>query len=558
MSGREHLELDMARPGMMAWRAGFSARWTGYAAAAACGVAACMVAMPWATLTGTGPMFDGAAGDLAVNLLGHLAYQTPGWHWPILRAPELGWPAGASIAMTDSNPALSLVAKLIAGVVGHKVNLFGVWLTACLVLQPVAAVYAMRGLHGANLPRAARNQMAAAVAAAMAALLLPGFLFRIGSTNLFGHFLLLIALGWAARGCARGQCPTVPLLASFLTVAAFVHPYLFMFAAVTLGAPALQALVQRRAGARQALRGWLLATLVPIGAFMLCSLSLGGGGPGFGLYSTNLLSPVWPQLSGLFGADLPILDATGYQREGFNYLGAGVVLLLACAAWVLGQGGAPAWRSIWRHWSGVVVSLGVLAALAITPHVTLGHVTLLDLDVPLLDRLFAAMRSSGRAVWVVDYGLLLGAIGVLAARWSPRVFVPVVAAALILQWIDAGPLRAQAVAYLAGRDAAAPVVLPVGTRLFSAVSLCADDAVAADRYRLAAFRAGIHLAEMRLAHPPLAAECAAMLERGLTAPLAPGEARLFLRSIVPQLGQAQLGPAVSCAPREAGVMCHGL
>jgi hypothetical protein len=550
------LQTDATLAATTSRRDALGGSWPGYAIATALGAVAAFIAVPWVTLIGTGRMFQGAAGDLAVNLLGHLAFQTPGWHWPILRAPELGWPNGASIAMTDSNPALSLVAKLIAGVVGHPVNLFGIWLAACLVLQPVGAVYAMRGLQGESVTAAARNQLVASVAASVAALLLPGFLFRIGSTNLFGHFLLLMALGWAARLCVRGKFPAVPRLAGFLTLTAFVHPYLFMFAAVTLAAPALQALVQRRAGAREALRGWMLATLIPIGAFMLGSFTLGGGGPGFGLYSTNVLSPVWPQISGIFGAGLPILDATGYQREGFNYLGAGVLVLLACAAWVLAQGGGPAWRSVWRHLAGVVVSLGLLAALAITPHVTIGKMTLLNVDVAVLDRLLAAMRSSGRAVWVVDYGLLLGAIGVLAARWSPRVFVPVVATALVLQWVDAGPLRAQAVAYLAGGEAAPAVTLPAGTRLFRAVYLCADDAVAADRYRLAAFRAGIHLAEMRLAHPPLAADCAAMLAEGLNAPLAPGETRLFLTSIAHDLKQERLGAGVSCAPSEAGVMCY--
>ncbi len=549
--------VGMARGERAFWREAFTARWAGYGVALGCGVAACVGAVPWATLTGTGGVFPGAAGDLAFNLVGHLAYQNPGWHWPILLAPELGWPVGASIAMTDSNPALSLVAKLIAGVVGHRVNLFGVWLAACVLLQPIAAVYAMRGLQGRSLPGAGRNQMAAAAAASVTALLLPSFLYRIGHTNLFAHFLLLVALGWAARGCVRGQMPVVPRLAAFLTLTVFVHAYLFMFAAVALAAPALQALAQRRAAAREALRGWTLAVLIAIGAFMVCNQSLGGGGPGFGLYSTNLLGPVWPQLSGLFGAGLPILDATGYQYEGFNYLGGGVLLLLACAAWVLARGGAPAWRSVWRHLAGVVISLGMLTALAVTPHVTFGKATLLDLDVPLLDRLLGAMRSSGRAIWLVDYGLLLGAIGVLAARWSPRVFVPVVAVALVLQWIDSGPLRAKDVAYLAGRDGpGSPVTLPEGTRLFSAVSLCADDAVAADRYRLAAFRAGIHLAEMRLVHPPLPTECKAMLDSGLTAPLAPGETRLFLNSIVPALRQERLGPGVSCTPGEAGLMCH--
>jgi hypothetical protein len=38
-----------------------------------------------------------------------------------------------------------------------------------------------------------------------------------------------------------------------------------------------------------------------------------------------------PQGSGLFPAMNPVIDGTGGQYEGFNYLGFGVLLLLATA-----------------------------------------------------------------------------------------------------------------------------------------------------------------------------------------------------------------------------------
>ena len=501
-------------------------------------------------------MFRNPNGDLAQNLVGHLAFQLPGWHWPILQAPSLAWPSGESVAMTDSNPALSIIAKLVAISLGHIVNLFGLWVVLCLMGQPVAAVYAIRGLRW----RARQDDAAAWIAAGTAslvALLLPAFLFRINAINLFGQFLLLLALGYAARCCAARRMPPLGGLAGFLTLVVFVHPYLFMFDAVILSAPALQMVVQRQPGAREAMRRWGLAALLPIFAFMTCSMTLGGGGPGFGLYSTNLLAPVWPQMSGLFGADLPVLNATGFQYEGFNYLGAGNVLLLGIAAILLLRGGAAARREIWRDYAGLWIAVACLAALAVTPHVTAGPISITTLDIPLLDKLFAAMRSSGRAIWVADYALLMGAVGVLASRLRVGALLPLLATVLILQWVDTAPLRHKLSAYVAGSDRpGAPPLLPTGTLLFRAVPLCADNAIAADEYRLAAFRAGAHLAEIRLAHPPLPAACAAAASAGLNDPMAPGETRLFQTQILGDVQQDRLGAHVACTPVSAGLLCH--
>ncbi len=65
------------------------------------------------------------AGDLAQNLTGHLGFQDSGWHWPLLLTPNLAWTHGTSIAMTDSNPLISLLAKSIAGFTGGRVALRG-------------------------------------------------------------------------------------------------------------------------------------------------------------------------------------------------------------------------------------------------------------------------------------------------------------------------------------------------------------------------------------------------------------------------------------------------
>jgi hypothetical protein len=148
-----------------------------------------------AFIVGNGQYWQFAGGDVAVNLSGHLAYQASPWAWPLLWTPTFFVPHGLSIAMTDSNPLVSIAAKLIAGFAGHPVNLLGYWVALCFLLQPVAAIYAMRGF--------AVKRPETAFAGAIAAICFPAFLARFGHINLLGHFYLL----HAARCCHCRHTP---------------------------------------------------------------------------------------------------------------------------------------------------------------------------------------------------------------------------------------------------------------------------------------------------------------------------------------------------------------
>ncbi len=526
-----------------------------YGVAAIIGTAWVAYAVPWATLCGTGGVFTYPNGDLPMHLGGHLALQVPGWHWPLLRAPVLAWPRGESVAMTDSNPLLSLLAKLVAGAAGHAVNLFGVWLAFCYVMQPLCAVYLLRGFFRAA-PARRLNSVVAAAAAAVLALLLPEYLFRVIHINLLGQFLLLMALGQAVRSYLAGGMPRFAPMAGLLIAAVLIHPYLFIFCALILAAPVLALALRRDAGTRPALRLLGLAVLLPPGIFVLLSGSLGAGGPGYGLYSTNLLSPVWPQRSGLFGSALPILDATGYQYEGFNYLGAGALLVLAAAGGVLARAGRAARRDIVARHAGLLLAGAALAALAITPHVTFGTWIDIPFQPALLERLFAVVRASGRAIWAVDYAVIIGALGLLAAHLPARFFLPLAAAAIALQWLDTAPLRRDARLYYAGAGQYRPAfAIPAGATLFRALPLCGPEEVVATEYRLLALRAGVRLANMRLTHAPPDAVCGAVLRAGLNTVLEPGETRLFMPSVRADVQRAALGDA-ACFNTAVGLVCH--
>lgn len=536
----------------------------GYALGLAMGLAAVFWLLGWQGLLARLPYFGAANGDLAQNLTGHLAYQTGPWRWPILVSETLFWPRGLSIAVTDSNPLLSLLARLVvAPLAGGPVNLFGAWLGLCFLLQPVAAIYALRGF----VPEArGLRALALAVTAGAMALLWPTLAWRLGHTNLMAHFLLLIALGLSARALRQGRALPAPGPAlALLAAAILLHPYLFLFAAAVLAAPLLRRPAGGWRGALRPLGGFLLLLGLPVLLHRLLSGATSGQDQGYGLYSMNLLSPLWPQYSGLFGADLPLLDATGGQREGFNYLGAGTLLLLL-AALALGWR-RDRWQG-WRRWAPLLLVMAGLTLLAVTPRAYAGPWLVLPLPIWPWDQLFGIVRASGRAFWPVGYALLLGALAWLGLHLRLRQLLPLLGLALALQAVDARPVLLQARQELHQADwhrriygaaAERPLPqLPPHVALLRLVPPCGGnplESLLLDRLRLAALRQGAKLAEIRTSRMPEWFNCQRATNAALETPLAPGELRVVLGEALRGLRPEALGLGAECRRQEDLALC---
>jgi len=169
-----------------------------------------------------------------------------------------------------------------------------------------------------------------------------------------------------------------------------------------------------------------LALLVVFSTWYMTGVISPGAGVrqgGFGHYSMNL-NALWnPRPYSLFLKSLPL--ATKGQYEGFNYLGAGSLLLV-----FIGAGLAFAERSKLRrlreHWP-LLACLGLFLILALSNRVTYGDHTVMRYDIPeFLAPFTGALRASGRLFWPCAYGLLT-----LAIAMSVR-HMPVVAATALL------------------------------------------------------------------------------------------------------------------------------
>jgi hypothetical protein len=369
------------------------------------------------------------SGDVAQHIVGQRYFISDSWHWPLLRTTLLNAPDGLNIAFTDSIPLLALPAKLLHAYLPSNFHTIFLWLGLAYILQPLAAVYA---LHSAG-----ERQLLPAIVIAVIAISMPAFLHRIGHAALSGHFLILLAIGVYFQICSGRTCAIFGYTTGLLITSLLVHPYLTaMVAAVLIAAPI--SLVVRRNGMWRRATAGLLVALATTG---LMAKILGYGGtvalPGFGIFSMNLLSPFFPSNSALLPDFGRSPDATGGQYEGLNYLGLGVLFLLACC--VVLQAAYRHAPTFLRVHAGLVSVCFGLTLLAVSNRGYVGHIEIYNLG--RMPALIEQFRASGRLFWPVGYVIVIGTVLMMARLRAPAVGATALVVAAGLQFADARLFR---------------------------------------------------------------------------------------------------------------------
>ncbi len=411
-------------------------------------------------ILGHGPFWDNPRGpwlmdsadidesaDILDAQIGYLGFLATPWHVPVFFVPNLGAPSGTNIIFLDSVPVAALLGKLASGLAGNQLNPYGVWVAACFVLSAVCAVLLVIELG--------QRSLLAAAAASVLALSAPTLLHRFGHLALMGHFVVIgaLLLYFVDRRAALSWKLTARW-AGWLSLAILVNLYLFVMAGCVYFASVLrrEALTPGRVGPfvreRLTIVGVLVLVTVLAGHF---GKGTGNGittGSGFGIFSMNLASPFWPQRSGLFPDMAAIVDATGGQYEGFNYFGAGALLLIGAAV-LLNLRRLRGHIIAHRH---LFLVLAGLAAFAVSHRVFLGDIKLLDLDFSSrLDAAAGMFRSSGRMFWPVLYAAMLLGLVLVLRRLPAGPRAGFVAGCCLLQLADTEPLRDR-LAMLTRRD----------------------------------------------------------------------------------------------------------
>jgi Family of unknown function (DUF6311) len=384
----------------------------------------------------------GSDSDMAQVLVGYLYYVQSPWQMPLFYVSALDTPSGTNVIFMDVVPIVALVGKLIFNLTGATINLYGGYSFLC---------FALPGVMVALMLTAVKVRYAlAAILAAIFADTMPALLWRWGHVALTAQFLLIGALALylfslqtrAWRGLATAWIAY--LILSYLT-----NMYLFAM----VGTVWLCTIIQRRLDGLATTLGGLGTGALTV-AVVSIVIALGGQfGPGtplpfesgYGYYSMNLASPLVPQSSGLFPWHKTVIDATGGQFEGFNYLGLG--LLLASLV-ILPREAVWLRQNLKRHVT-LFLAFVALTAFAISNRVFAGHWLLFELPLPhYVNQVLGTFRSSGRFFWLICYTQMAMVI-ILGFRRARPLIAMCLAGAAIIQLFDMQPLREQIIASIA-------------------------------------------------------------------------------------------------------------
>jgi len=446
-----------------------------YGLAALIGLILAAILFTPAVLLGTGPFWNAPNyPDMQQHLSAARYFLHDSWRFPIFLTRLIMPPDGVSVVFLDVNPLLAFLAKVWFKLTGLTVNYFGPWIAICYALQGAAFLYLCRslGLRGL-LP---------AVVCAVIALSVPEFLYRYFHLNLLGQFLITFQLGFYFRAVRGGRFRAMSWWALGLALTTIlIHFYTFAMVAGIYAALLGEYAFARRGEGRTVL---VHGAIFVVGTAALLAgsgyLHGAGGSTGFGYFSMNILSPFVPQDSGVLPFMHDMIDGTGGQYEGFNYLGLGILALFVIAL-VLWR------RDLWSlalRYRFLLLMMLAFTAFAISFNPMIGDIALLHpsghaaattaattATVPaaphpvgigqkIHDLIFYPLqqfRSSGRFFWPVGY--LMAAFGIVGVwrRMPGPMGLAVLGIAALLQFADAGPLRHEMSAAIR-----APAATPIG------------------------------------------------------------------------------------------------
>lgn len=393
-------------------------------------------------LCGLGPInptnIDWIFGDTATYYFAWGMYRhDPHLHLPLAWTERVGYPAGASIAWLDAIPLVALVLRPFSPLLPEPFQYLGLYSAACFMLQTYFGLSLSKRLFP--------SQAVFIILGSVFFLLSAPLTWRAqGHTPLLSHWLILAALDSYFRATESGPLRYLVPLWVVVALAAAINPYMAAMCLLVALAGVGRLLTEGRCPwTRAALLS--AATMGVIGATMLLVGVLASGEAnaywalGYGQMSFNLNALANPmQYGSLLLPALPLSYATQY--EGYSYLGAGMLTLLAVN--LAARPRAIVWLADRRLLPLLVLAI-VSTLLAASTTVTFGSRTLFEIALPawLIGPLHG-LRASGRLFWPAYYLIVLAALSLTFNVWRAPHRIVLLAVALGIQTADLMPLRA--------------------------------------------------------------------------------------------------------------------
>lgn len=378
----------------------------------------------WSFLCGSTAFFE--QGDAAQHVSGWLLYSQDAWHFPLLKTTRLNYPEGASIAFTDSIPLMALPLKLIAQRLPDGFNYFGIWHAFVFIFQGLSACFLMRAIN--------IKHFLGVFVGVFFALTWGSFLNRLGHTSLMTHGILILGFAFYLIGTQQKWHERQVFTGFTLlgTCALMVHPYFLamvypFYLAYVFDTPF-------KTTTRLKIFAYLALSIstIALSAFILGYTNSGGlTAGGFNTFSMNMRAPFCDNVF------VTCINGRIEQKfEGFNSLGAGLIVLIA---WALIQLKLTSFKKIKSH-PTLTLLLLLFTTYSLSNQIFFTKSLIFEYQLPsFIEHLTGIFRASGRFFWPVGYVVLFSTLGVLLKQKNPLVVLLLIIA-LPLQYLSAQPL----------------------------------------------------------------------------------------------------------------------
>ncbi len=349
-----------------------------------------------------------ATGDFTQSYYGWRFYRASAWHFPPGLMDSVAYPSLTSIIYIDSVPLFNFIFKVLSPLLPETFQFFGIWGLTCFVLNTSLGSCCVYRLTG--------RQVYAIVTAPLFALC-PFAIQRLYThTALAANWVILAAMLLAMCQAHQGHGPRQALSwAAVFALAVGVNIYYLPIVGVVMVSYTIYRCARERGA-------WPLASVFTVslaGTFVafwffggLYHLSGAAGSTDtvYGYLSANLLSLINPMQTNAYLTGWSVLLpshglATPGQYEGYAYLGAGLIALIALAVAMALVRARSVLAWLRRHALGAGLVLGsalVLAVLSWGTLVSVGRHEVLEIPYPsLVLKFFSVFRSSGRFMWGV-------------------------------------------------------------------------------------------------------------------------------------------------------------
>ncbi|WP_028979619.1 DUF6311 domain-containing protein [Sporocytophaga myxococcoides] len=426
-------------------------------------------------------------GDLGIHYLGSYYFRLDDWHFPLTKTVLINAPEGNSIIFSDSNPLLSLIAKLLKFIFPPEFQLIGMWYLICWILQSIFGYLLIFKLTKNNIY---------ALISGLLFCLLPTQVFRINHENLVTFWLIL----WTLYVYVDNEMPSKKKQILFFTIFAIsslIHAYITFMAIFISATWYIKKLIPLfREDDKKNLLQFLKVSAILSVSFLIFLWTMGyfynnpqnTGLLGFGTYAMNLNAPFNPISTNYstFIKPLPVLEG---HYEGFQYWGMGIIILFFFIAILFTKKYFNDYKShlglffalvlafiFFSHQDEIsayerflpiafILLYGIISysiykenevsllwliipasfcyILALSNKITLGNVILFEFKLS-GDEFYAGfyrtLRSSGRFFWVTTHILLLAALVLTYKTLSSKVRYLVICVVIIIQFLDLSKL----------------------------------------------------------------------------------------------------------------------